>query len=207
MTQSIAKPFEIVSLIFMRGFFKDIAELRGTNELVSLSREVWPALWNVSAGLLMFLHAARRRGDDDRPVEELREVEKFIYRKKLIALGLTVLLLGVAVQRVIDFARDAGGHLNLNSFFYTDVFAVMIFTDVLIVILSLAVSDRYELVFRDGAFVISTILIRFSLTASWPYGASLALMGMAFGICTLLIYNYHMDIPGVRWSNVKLHKR
>ena len=81
MTQSISKPFEIVSLIFMRGFFKDIAELRGTNELVSLSREVWPALWNVSAGLLMFLHAARRRGDDDRPVEELREVEKFIYRK------------------------------------------------------------------------------------------------------------------------------
>ena len=87
MTQSIAKPFEIVSLIFMRGFFKDIAELRGTNELVSLSREVWPAVWNVSAGLLMFLlvtvflHAARRRGDDDRPVEELREVEKFIYRK------------------------------------------------------------------------------------------------------------------------------
>ena len=55
--------------------------------------------------------------------------------------------------------------MNLNSFFYTDVFTVMIFTDVLIVILSLAVSDRYELVFRNGAFVISTILIRFSLTA------------------------------------------
>jgi hypothetical protein len=213
MTQSIAKQFEIVSLIFMRGFFKDIAELRGTHELVSLSREVRPALWNVSAGLLMFLlvtvflHAARRRGDDDRPAEELRELEKFIYRKKLIALGLTVLLLGVAVQRVIEFARNPAAYVNLNSFFYTDVFAAMIFTDVLIVILSLAVSDRYELVFRNGAFVISTILIRFSLTASWPYGAWLALMGMAFGICTLLIYNYHMDIAGVRWSHVNLHKR
>ena len=67
--------------------------------------------------------------------------------------------------------------MNLNSFFYTDVFTVMIFTDVLIVILSLAVSDRYELVFRNGAFVISTILIRFSLTASWPYGALLAVDG------------------------------
>jgi hypothetical protein len=71
---------------------------------------------------------------------------------------------------------------------------VMIFTDVVIVILSLVVSDRYELVFRNAAFVISTILIRFSLTAGWPYGALLALMGMTFGILTLLIYNYHRRI-------------
>src|SRR5579862_2890428 len=68
-TQSIAKQYEIVSLIFMRGFFKDIAELHGTDKLVSLSPEAWPVFLNVSAGLLMFflvtvfLHAARRRGD------------------------------------------------------------------------------------------------------------------------------------------------
>ncbi len=79
------------------------------NELVSLSPEAWPVFLNVGAGLLMFLlvtvflHAARRRGDDDRPEAELRELEKFIFRKKVIALGLTVLLLGVAVQRVIEF--------------------------------------------------------------------------------------------------------
>ena len=73
-------------------------------------------------------------------------------------------------------------------------------------ILSLAVSDRYELVFRNGAFVISTILIRFSLTADWPDGALLALMGIVFGICTLLIYNYHLDVTGVRWSRLKRAK-
>jgi len=208
-TQSIAKQYEIVSLIFMRGFFKDIAELHGTDKLVSLSPEAWPVFLNVSAGLLMFflvtvfLHAARRRGDDDRPEAELPELKKFISRKKRIALGLTVLLLAVALQRVIEFVGDPAAPQNLNSFFYTDVFTAMIFTDVLIVILSLAVSDRYELVFRNGAFVISTILIRFSLTASWPYGASLALMGMMFGILTLLIYNYQLDIAGVRWSKGK----
>jgi hypothetical protein len=211
-TQSIAKQYEIVSLIFIRSFFKDIAELRGLNELVSLSPETWPVFLNLSAGLLMFLlvtvflHAARRRGDENRPEAELGELEKFIARKKAIALGLTVLLLGVAVQRVIEFLR-APAQVNLNSFFYTDVFTVMIFTDVLIVILSLAVSDRYELVFRNGAFVISTILIRFSLTARSPFGALLALMGMLFGIGTLLIYNYHLEVTGVRWSRAKLEKK
>ena len=71
-TQSIAKQYEIVSLIFVRTFFKDIAELRNVNELVSLSPEAWPVVLNLSAGLLMFLlvtvflHAARRRGDERR---------------------------------------------------------------------------------------------------------------------------------------------
>ena len=186
--------------------------MHGVNELVRLSPEAWPVFLNLSAGLLMFLlvtvflHAARRRADDDRPESELWELEKFISRKKAIALGLTALLLGAAVQRVIEFARDSAARVNLNSFFYTDVFTAMIFTDVLIVILSLMVSDRYELVFRNGAFVISTILIRFSLTATWPYSALLALMGMLFGIFTLLIHNYHLDVTGVRWSRGKLKK-
>lgn len=210
-TQSIAKQYEIVSLIFIRTFFKEIAELRGVSELVTFSPETWPVFLNVSAGLVMFLlvtvflHAARQRRDDDRPESELIELKKFIARKKVIALGLTVLLLGVAVERVIQFLRGAV-HGNVNSFFYSDVFTVMIFTDVLIVILSLMVSDRYELVFRNGAFVISTILIRFSLTAGWPSGAMLALMGMVFGIGTLLIYNYHLDVTGVRWLPSKLEK-
>ena len=204
-TQSIAKQYEIVSLIFIRGFFKEIAELRGLNEVVSLSPETWPVLLNVSAGLLMFLlvtvflHAARPRGEEHRPDGETLELKRFITRKKIIALALTVLLVGVAIQRVIEFVR-APGEVNLNAFFYADVFTVMIFTDVLIVILSLAVSDRYELVFRNAAFVISTILIRFSLTAHWPHNALLALMGMTFGILTLFIYNYHLRIGRLRVS-------
>jgi hypothetical protein len=211
-TQSIAKQYEIVSLIFMRSFFKDIAELHGVNELISLSPQARPVVLNVSAALLMFLlvtvflHAARRLEDENRPEAERIALEKFIFKKKVIALGLTILLLGVAVQRMIEFLRGAAP-ANLNSFFYTDVFTVMVFSDVLIVILSLAVSDRYELVFRNGAFVISTILIRLSLTAAWPDSAWLALMGMMFGIFTLLIYNYHLDVAGVKWSKVKLHKR
>lgn len=210
-TQSIAKQYEIVSLIFIRTFFKDIAELRGVSELVTLSHDTWPVLLNVSAGLLMFLlvtvflHAARRRAEERRTPSELAELDKFIARKKVIALALTVVLLSVALQRVIEFLRGVQP-LNVNSFFYTDVFTAMIFTDVLIVILSLAVSDRYELVFRNAAFVISTILIRFSLTATFPYGAVLALMGMAFGIGTLLIYNYHLDFESPGWSGGKFEK-
>ena len=133
---------------------------------------------------------------------ESDELARFISRKKAIALGLTVLLLALAAYNLAEFSRDAYGTIYLgandkvdtNAFFYADVFTVMIFTDVLIVILSLVVSDRYELVFRNAAFVISTILIRFSLTVARPYSAVLALGGMVVGILTLVVYNYHLRV-------------
>jgi len=212
-TQSIAKQYQIVSLIYIRNFFKEIAELHGIGKLANLSPDVAPVFLNVSAGLLMFLlvtvflHAASQ-GKPIVPGSERGEMATFISRKKTIALGLTILLLALAVRRVIEYLVEAFDviyrrgtpRLDLNANFYTDVFMVMIFTDVLIVILSLVVSDRYELVFRNAAFVISTILIRFSLTAGYPYGALLALMGMVFGILTLLIYNYHLRIGRPRSS-------
>jgi hypothetical protein len=198
-TQSIAKQYEIVSLIFIRSFFKEIAELHSVGKLTTMSPDAVPVFGNLGAGLLMFLlvtvflHAASR-GRPITPGTERGELAIFISRKKIIALALTVLMLALAVQRVVEFVVSAAARENVNSFFYTDVFMVMIFTDVLIVILSLVVSDRYELVFRNAAFVISTIMIRFSLTAGWPYGALLALMGMVVGIFTLFIYNYHVRI-------------
>ncbi|HYL37347.1 MAG TPA: hypothetical protein VEV17_15640 [Bryobacteraceae bacterium] len=207
-TQSIAKQYEIVSLIFIRRFFKDIAELDDIGELAQLSPDVIPVFLDVSAGLLMFLlvtvflHAGRRRATPDTRPEESGELKKFISRKKAIAVALTVLLVSLAAYSLSEFGADvwqvvyhhAQAHLDPNTFFYTDVFTVMIFTDVLIVILSLAVSDRYELVFRNAAFVISTILIRFSLTVARPFAAGLALSGMVFGILTLLVYTYHTRI-------------
>lgn len=204
-TQSLAKQYEIVSLIFIRRFFKDIAELDDIGRLVRWSADVQTIFIDVTAGLLMFLlvtiflHAGRKRSVPDTPGAESFDLKRFIARKKTVALALTVLLISMAAFSLCEFTWQVITHggaswMDPNTFFYIDVFTVMIFTDVLIVILSLAVSDRYELVFRNAAFVISTILIRFSLTVVRPYGAILALSGMLIGIFTLVVYNYHSRI-------------
>jgi len=211
-TQSIAKQYEIVSLIFIRRFFKDIAELDDIGKLTQFSPDTQAMFVGVGAGLVMFflvtvfLHAGRKPSRPEAAQDEPAAVQKFIARKKAIALALTVLLVSLAAHSLFEFAREAWNlayngvptKLDPNTVFYTEVFTTMIFTDVLIVILSLAVSDRYELVFRNAAFVISTILIRFSLTADRPSAAVLALSGMAFGILTLLVFNYHVRISHPR---------
>lgn len=207
-TQSIAKQFEIVSLIFIRRFFKDIAHLGDIGKVLSFSAEVRPVLLDVGAGLLMFflvtifLHATRKRPlrQEETSVKS-SELLRFIRRKELIALGLTATFLVLVVSNLSAYIGEVYRYIyqgaaqpDPNAFFYTDLFAVMIFTDVLIVILSIAVSDSYELVFRNEGFVISTILLRFSLTAAPPYAAPLGIAGIAFGIVTVLIYNYNTQI-------------
>src|SRR6185312_9597830 len=130
------------------------------------------------------------------------DVRAFIARKKVIALALTGWLLALTIYTLGEFVRDLWHvafrgpvtEIDLQTPFYTDLFSVMIFTDVLILLLLLAVSDRYQLVFRNAAFVISTILIRFSLTAERHWGALLALVGMLFGILTVLIYSYSTTV-------------
>src|SRR5579884_763172 len=53
-TQSIANQFEIVSLIFIRGFFNDIAAL-DLEHLSVPAKDLQPVFLEVSAGLFMFL--------------------------------------------------------------------------------------------------------------------------------------------------------
>ena len=68
----------------------------------------------------------------------------------------------------------------------------MIFADAIILILSLLLAGHYELVFRNAAFVVSTILLRFSLAVEKPYDVVLGLLSIAFGTLVLLTYRYYL---------------
>ena len=157
------------------------------------------------AGFLMFLlvavfqHIAKRvRSYGGGPSHPTPGLARFIAEKKLVAIGLAALLIMMAAWNLglvglaifNDLWTGHGGFQPATSF-YNDLFTVMIFTDVLILILSLNVSGQYEMVFRNAAFVVSIILIRFALTEGYPFGAPLALLAMVFGIFTLLVFNYH----------------
>ena len=206
-TQSIAKQFEIVSLIFIRKSFKDLAHLADVPKITTLTSEELHLLLDVGAGLLMFLlvtiflKAVRTKVPPDKePQAKSPELVKFIKRKEMIALGLTATYFILVISNLAAYATQVYGNIyhggvppDPNTFFYTDLFTVMIFTDVLIVILSITVADTYELVFRNEAFVIATILLRFSVTATRPYAAPLALIGISFGIASVLIYNFNLQ--------------
>jgi len=204
-TRSIANQFEIVSLIFIRDVFKDIANVGQTGGIRADPHAALPLLFDMGTGFLMFTLAtvfqqvAQQQVPMPRTPELAAGQARFIEQKKVVAIGLTALLLALAAYRVGGFAEQVWqglvtGHfvaMEPGNFFYNDLFTVMIFTDVVVLVLSLVISGRYEMVFRNAAFVISVILIRLSLTEERPYGAAVALLAMVFGILTLLVFNYH----------------
>jgi hypothetical protein len=192
-TDSIAKQYEIVSLIFIRGVFKAIADFQNISQ-IDRPEAALPVLIDMSAGLGMFLlvtvfkAVARRRSRLDVIHEQSGVLKDFVAQKKAIALALMLVLVANAAYHIWNLGLEG------LRVFYPDLFTVMIFTDVLVLILSLLVSDRYEMVFRNAAFIGSTILIRASLTANQSYAAPIAVLAMVFGILTLLIYNYHSKL-------------
>lgn len=206
-TRSLANQFEIVSLIFIREVFTDIAD---ANDLISehkLSSSALPAFLDMWGGLLMFFlvgvfqYIAQQRAHPAGTAISPRGAARFTAQKKVVSIGLGILLMGMAAYNlglifhaIHNILLTGHGSIESATTFYNDLFTVMIFTDVLILILSMAVSGHYAMVFRNAAFVVSTILIRFSLTEGYPFGAPLAVMAMAFGILTLLVYNYHLRL-------------
>ena len=173
--------------------------------------EALPLFMDMWGGFLMFLlvavfeHAARHSIRHDASAGLTPAIVRFIAQKKIVALGLGLLLVLMAAYNLGLLGVDSlqlllMGHTTVPhpTTFYNDLFTVMIFTDVLALILSIVVSGRYDSVFRNAAFVVSIVMLRFSLTEGFPYGAPLALVAMLFGIFTLLVFNYHTRILAAR---------
>lgn len=204
-TRSLGTQFEVISLIVLRDVFKDLAKLQSLEEIEQHFEVFRPILLDMGAGLLLFLlvtvfyHIGRYRT----AMEQVRgepssALQHFIVRKKLVALILVGLLFWLVANNLILWGIAGYQALNgsvptliPNGDYYTDLFTVLIFADVLILILSLLLTDSYCLVVRNAGFVIATILLRVSLTVSQPFDGVLALTAVLFGILVLLIYKYH----------------
>ncbi|MEM8883370.1 MAG: hypothetical protein AAGD14_04835 [Planctomycetota bacterium] len=205
-TRSNGKEYEIVSLIVLRSAFKDLALLDSAAGVTEQTEAVKFVLLDMFGGLAMFLlvacfyHVARiapvpTLGDH---AEDRSRLAQFVALKKAIALGLATLLAGFALWSFGSWAVDAFRvayldsvtSIDLDTLFYAEFFTIMIFSDVVILIVSMTLSDRYELVFRNAGFVASTVLIRLSLIADRPYRLLLGLLAIGFGVLVLLIYQY-----------------
>ncbi len=208
-TRSIGRQYEILSLIVIRNVFKDVAKFESVTDFAGEGEAFVAVLMDMAGGLAMFLlvavfyHVNSRR--PRRTVSDpdlLQRIETFIQRKKVIALLLSVLLFVLAGANLARWSVDAffvvfqgaAPTVDVRTIFYLDLFTVMIFTDAVILLLSLMLSSQYELVFRNAAFVVSTILMRFSLAIHKPYDVELGVVSIAFGTLVLLVYNYYLRV-------------
>jgi hypothetical protein len=69
---------------------------------------------------------------------------------------------------------------NPNTVFYEDFFSIMIFVDVLLLIISFTFHSSFFIIFRNASFIITTILLRMSLTIEKPMNYAIVVIGFLF---------------------------
>ena len=207
-TSSIGKQYEIISLIVVRRVFKDIGEFRSMEGWLTQVETARVVLLDMLGAVAMFLLVTVFYHVRNKVVRSPanQDLAGFIALKKIVAVLLSALLVLLAAYNFFTWLVEVL-HLvpatslpakDLDVFFFPAFFEVMIFTDVLLLIVSISYYERYQYVFRNAGFVISTVLLRFSLSTEKPYDITLAIVAMGYGLSVLAVFAYFTRVASSR---------
>jgi hypothetical protein len=184
---SVGKQFEIISLILLRDAFKEMGHLPldikwSTDTLMELLPLMTDAIGAVVIFLIigLFYKAQRHVRITNNPQEQIR----FILLKKTVANVLLMVFLSICIYDIIDFFIN-NHYQNTFNLYYT----ILIFTDILILIISLRYSNLYVHLFRYSSFALATVIIRLSLSAPKFYNVLLSVSAGLFVLMVTNIYN------------------
>jgi len=133
--------------------------------------------------------------------EVVNELNNFINIKKMVSLGMIVILLLLSISSFYNWGYEMIIALqtdkifpNSNAVFYSDFFSIMIFVDVLLLIISFTYHFSFFTIFRNASFIITTILIRMSLTIEKPMNYIIILIGFLFSIFSFYLFGLRKKI-------------
>ncbi|MCB0557832.1 MAG: hypothetical protein H6573_14600 [Lewinellaceae bacterium] len=197
-TISIAKQYEIISLIIIRRIFKDISKLDISEQWTESYRNLLLGVDMLCILFLFLLIFFFYRLREQKPnLETPSNINTFVTIKKAIAVILVPLLFGLALYSLGNWANELQrfnlGEIqelsDINKVFYNEFFTLLILFDVFLLMVSFRFTDNYSQLIRNSGFVISTILIRLSFSASGLFNPLLITAGVIFGVLILWLYN------------------
>jgi hypothetical protein len=184
------KQFEVFSLILLRRSFKELVEFE--DEPIEWTFEagreaVQYLVVDATAALCIFLTLGLfYKLQEHYPITQTEgEEHSFVAQKKLVANLLLAILIGLGIHAVVQpLAGDEP--VPFFNAFYT----ILIFSDVLIVLISLRYSATYHVVFRNSGFAAATVMIRLSLSGPRYLGALLGVGAALFNLGVAAVYRY-----------------
>jgi len=191
-TTSIAKEYEIISLVLIRKIFEDIPQLDISSGIYN--QQSLLLLYDLIAIIIIFyLIFLFRKTIASIPKRKANEnLVRFISYKKILSIVLVPILLFLCISNLFDWTYSVFINneivKNINAVFFIDFFTILILVDVFILLLSFQYTDRYHQIIRNTGFIISTILLRLSFSVSGLPSVILLVIGVLFGLIILRIY-------------------
>ena len=202
-SEFVGKQFEVITLITLRSFFHDIAELDLNNSINIYNHDFISLMYDLCAAILMlgltilYYKIYQNNGK----AEVVNQLNNFINIKKIVSLGMIVILLLLSISSFYNWGSEMiialqtdSNYPNSNAVFYSDFFSIMIFVDVLLLIISFTYHFSFFTIFRNASFIITTILIRMSLTIEKPMNYIIILIGFLFSIISFYLFGLRKKI-------------
>tara|TARA_R110000868_G_scaffold327938_4_gene588876 strand:+ start:390 stop:863 length:474 start_codon:yes stop_codon:yes gene_type:complete len=127
-------------------------------------------------------------------------IEKFIIRKKIIAVILVTLFLVMAAVTLFNWRRgillssnELTSFEGINNLFFDEFFIVLILIDVVLLLISFFYTDKFHKIIRNSGFVVSTILIRMSFGVTGLIGTILIVVAVLFGLAIIMIHHKYEE--------------
>jgi hypothetical protein len=199
-TTYITKQYEIITLIIIRKLFKDLAALELSADWFEIKGDL-QFTYDLIASLLLFylIFLFQKQGNQKaiQQEEKMPVIEKFVGKKKLIAVILVPLFFVMALYTLIDWSAGISGVTpnklpsfeSINNLFFDQFFTVLILVDVVLLLISFFYTDKFHKIIRNSGFVISTILIRMSFVSSGLTSTILIVVAVLFGLAIITIHN------------------
>ncbi len=198
-TSYIGKQYEIITLIIIRRLFKDLATMEISSEWFQMKEDLQFSYDLLATIILFFLiylfYKIRCTKNENKPLVKVK-TDNFIRQKKILALALVPVFVGLSIFSIYNWIDHAGSLAGIfesmkdvNKIFFNDFFTILILTDVLLLLLSLFYTDKFNIVIRNSGFIISTILIRLSFTTEGLLNPLLVVTAVVYGILLLYISN------------------
>ena len=200
-TTSVSKQFEIISLILIRRIFGDIPKIN-TNSNWFKTEENIDLIYSLLGVLILYylIYQFNKLSKRRKPQKISLDISNFIKSKKGVSLILLPVLIIVSIISLSDwvfnniylFDENISYSVdNINSVFYNKFFEILILADVFILLLSFQYTEKYSQLIRNTGFIISTILIRLSFSATGLTNVLLIISSVLFGLIILKVYeNY-----------------
>ena len=191
-TTSIAKEYEIISLVMIRKVFGDIPMLNFEEGIIN--QEGLVLLYDLLAILIIYylIHLFKKTILKIPKRKPSIHINRFISYKKMLSIVLLPILLFLCMSNLYDWSYAVFVNQeflkNVNYIFFIDFFTILILVDVFILLISFQYTERYSQILRNTGFIISTILLRLSFSVSGISSIILLLSGVVFGLIILKIY-------------------
>lgn len=198
-TSYITKQYEIITLIIIRKLFKDLSGLELSSDWFNIKGDL-QFTYDILASIILFylIYQFVKQGARKSQIPDVNQlkIERFIRRKKIIAIVLVPIFFTMSLITLFSWTSDISFTSNnlpsfekINNLFFDEFFTVLILVDVVLLLISFFYTDKFHKIIRNSGFIVSTILIRMSFGVSGLISTILIVVAVLFGLAIITIHN------------------